>query len=288
MTTRPNGERAPADDDTLLEAVAALAREEAARGPDAEALAELEALAAGTLPPDAQARLVATQPNTTRALFEPLGADFQARAADAALSGMGLAPAQAPPKPAQARPRDRSSLDVVVSLATARKRLWWVVVPAAAAAAVALWVMQPPEHVRLAEYTLQVQGGEAVTRAETPENTQLVPSVGPGSRLALVLRPSRPSATPLVARAWLARDGEVRPWAVTPEVSEAGAVRIAGTWETLGLSALEPGEWEALVVVATPDHVPDDTEVQATLKEAPPVDAPWRLQRGRFIVHGAH
>jgi hypothetical protein len=174
----------------------------------------------------------------------------------------------------------------MVSLATARKRLWWAVVPATAAAAIALWVMRPPEQARLAEYTLQVQGGEAVARAETPENTQLVPSVGPGSRLALVLRPSRPSTTPLVARAWLARDGVVRPWAVTPEVSEAGAVRIAGTWESLGLGALEPGEWEALLVVATPDHVPDDTEVAATLKESPPVDAPWRLQRGRFIVHG--
>jgi hypothetical protein len=278
-------------DAALLEAVAALAREEAARGPDAAALAELEALAAGTLPPDAHARLVADQPNATRALFEPLSADFQARAADAALGGMGLAPAQAPSAPvpiAHARPRDRSSLDMMVSLATARKRLWWAVVPATAAAALALWVMRPPEQARLAEYTLQVQGGEAVARADTPENTATVPTVGPGSRLALVLRPSRPSTTPLVARAWLARDGVLRPWAVEPEVSEAGAVRIAGTWETLGLGALEPGEWEALLVVATPDHVPDDTEVAATLKEPPPVDAPWRLQRGRFIVNGAH
>lgn len=281
MTGRTHGDLPPPDDkDPLMAELAALAREEHEREPDAALLAELERLAAGTLSDADAARLVAEAPQATVSLYEPLGPDFQARAVDTALAGLGLAPAQ--PAPA-----NRSS-GSVVPMAVARRRMMWALLPVAAAAGLSLWLMRPPARGPLAEYTLQILGGEASTRAEPSKNTEAsLPTIGPGSRLSFVLRPSREAVVPLAARAWLARNGELRPWAVVPEVSEAGAVRIAGTWESLGLAALEPGEWDALIVVSTPDHLPGESEIHATLDDSPPADAPWRMQRGRFIVRRA-
>jgi hypothetical protein len=271
----------PPDDDPLLEAVGALAREEAARGPDAQATVALERLAAGDLSPEEHARLVGDLPRETVALYEPLDTAFQARATEAALAGLGLSTA----RPTTAPPRSGATVVPLPAPPAARRRLMMVAVPLLAAAGVALWVMRPAPPPVLADYTLEIVGGEAVTRAE-PTRTA-VPTVGPGSRLVLQMRPSREAAAPVVAQAWLVRNGELRPWPVAPELSPTGAVRITGTWETLGLADLEPGEWEALLVVAAPDHLPDEAEIRATLKDPPPADAPWRLQHGRFIVHRA-
>jgi hypothetical protein len=272
------------DDDPVLAALGALARDEAARGPDADTLAELERLAAGDLPAEDHARLVGALPRETVALFEPLDARFRARATDAALSGLGLAPHRA--VPADAGPTPRLAPIVALPAPPAdRRRLLFVTLPLVAAAAVALWVMRPAPPPVLSDYTLEIVGGEAVTRAD-PTPTA-VPTVGPGSKLSLQMRPSREAAAPVVAAAWLVRGGTLRPWPVTPEVSPTGAVRITGTWETLGFAELEPGEWEALLVVAAPDHLPDEADIRETLTEPPPADAPWRLQHARFIVHRA-
>ena len=73
------------EDDALLAALAALAREEAARGPDPADLANLERLAAGELPAEDHARLVGALPRETVALYEPLDAGFRARATKTAL-----------------------------------------------------------------------------------------------------------------------------------------------------------------------------------------------------------
>jgi len=276
----PGGPPRDQEDDPLLTAVGALAREEAARQPDAATLADLDRLAAGELPAPDHARLVGALPRETVALFEPLDAGFRARATKTALDGLGLAPsapAPGPPRPAAVLP--------MPARPAARHRLLFVALPLVAAAGVALWVMRPAPPPVLSDYTLEIVGGEAVTRAERTPTA--VPTVGPGSRLTLQMRPSREAAAPVVAEAWLVRGGTLRRWPVTPEVSPTGAVRITGTWESLGLAEVEPGEWEALLVVAAPGHLPDDDEVGATLTEPPPADAPWRLQHARFIVHRA-
>jgi hypothetical protein len=210
-------------------------------------------------------------------LFEPLGPAFVDRATQAALAGLG--------KATPVTGTGDSPASVVPLHAPPRRRMLWALVPMAAAAGIALWAMRPPPAGRLAEYGLELTGGLADTRSDDPA-ARSAPKLGPGARLNLVLRPTRESNRPVVAQAWLARDGKLQAWPVVPEISPAGAVRIAGSFEALGLGGLAPGEWEAVVVVAPTDHLPDEAEIAATLTDAPPSDAPWRLQRGRFLIAG--
>ncbi len=262
------------NDDALLEALAALARAESAREPDPAELAMLERLSAGHLGDADEAALVASAPLGTVELFRPLGRDFEARASASALAGLGLAAPAAPVAPVTALPQRLPP----------KKRLLAFAAPLiAAAAGLCLWIMRPAPQHGLGEYTLQLTGGEATARAEPAAG---IPQIGPGSKLALVMRPTRdpPGDMSVVAHAWLSHEEDVLPWDVPIEVSKTGAARLQGTYETLHLADLPPGEWEVLFVVGPADRQPDSAELKAALHDAPPSDAPWRLQRAHFVV----
>ncbi len=244
------------NDDELLEALAAAARAERARDPRYDALAD------DALSEEDRAALAALGDDEAMTVFTPLGDAAKARFADAALGALG---AQAPPA---------SGAKVLPFRRTWVGRALTFAVPLAAAAALAFILLRPAaEGPGLPEYRLDATAGERTLRSADPAPAD-VPRYGPGSRIELVLRPSTAAQGPVAVRAFLNRGGELQPWAVTPEVSPEGAVRIAGPVEKLLPEVT--GEVEILLAVGRPEALPDARDVLT----APP--AGWRLLRYRL------
>lgn len=245
--------------DPLLEAVAEAARAERARLPSDAELEALEALAAGELDDEAQAALTGAAALDAVRLHVPLDAAFRDGVANSALAALrGEAPAE-PERPV-VLPLRRDAAPV-------RRRWPLAALGLAAAAAVLLLVNQGPSGPAGPAgplYRLELHGGEQSLRGEPTATEAEVRRVGPGARLELVVRPE--VAAPRAPRlsAWLLRDGGLRPWNVTPEVAPTGAVRIAGTFETLGLGAFGEGPTEVVLALAD-DEPPSQARAEAAL-----------------------
>jgi hypothetical protein len=270
-------------DDDLVSRLADLARED-----EAAARRRLDPrwdrLAAGTLPPEEAAALAAeagasAEGAAAREAFAPLGNEFRERvvaavrgevqAAEREKKDPGEVRGPAPlgearrgrrpaPEDAGARARRRGRRQVLAGSAAAAAGL---------AAAVVLAVLRPWAAVEpLPPYSLTVSGATEQWRGEAPPESAATPQrFAPGNRLELVLTPQAAvEGRPEVA-AYLARDGALTLWPVAAEVSEHGAVRIAGTvGEDLPLPA---GESRLAVAVARRGALPGEAAVARALRE---------------------
>jgi len=101
-----------------------------------------------------------------------------------------------------------------------------------------------------------------------------------GSRFEADIRPAQPVIGAIGARAFLLRDGEVRPWDPPFEVARDGSVRLAGPVATL-FAGVPAGDWEIDVAVGRPETLPtapsDVLRKRAALADDRP--AAWRLVR---------
>jgi len=245
--------------DPLLEAVAAAARAERARLPSDAELEALEALAAGELDDDAQAALTGAAALDAVRLHAPLDAAFRDGVARSALAALrGEAPAE-PMRP------------VVVPLvrkAPAARRRWPLAAMGLAAAAAVLLLVNlgpsGPVGPASTPYRLELHGGELSLRGEPTAPQAEVRRLGPGARLELVVRPEVATDRAPRLSAWLLRNGALRPWPVSPEVAPSGAVRIAGSFETLGLGELGAGPVEVVLALGD-DAPPSQSRVEAAL-----------------------
>jgi hypothetical protein len=168
-----------------------------------------------------------------------------------------------------------------------RPARWWrvasVAAPLVAAAAVALWIARPGSGVggEIPSYALSVRGGDRDTRAAGNDTSTGVVEVRPDSRLELVLRPEHRVVGEVGVRTFLARDGDVRAWSPSLELSPDGAFHLAGpAGALLGVS---PGTWDVLLVTGRPASLPDAPAVAAALRE-PSARHPWQLLAARVHV----
>ncbi|MEM9074201.1 MAG: hypothetical protein AAGE52_37255 [Myxococcota bacterium] len=119
---------------------------------------------------------------------------------------------------------DRALDAVGATSRVAKRRIGPPIIVALAAAAAVLLVFLPREPDPLPAFRLQVRGGDQTHRNEAELTVR---RLSPESRLEIVLTPET-RADPVV-RAELIQGDAVSPWVVTPEVSERGAIRIAGS-----------------------------------------------------------
>jgi hypothetical protein len=161
------------------------------------------------------------------ALMQPLGEDERARIAER------IAPRDAKASRNTEAPRDAKVVPI-------RKNTRWVaasVVVFAAAAAFAVYVTRPEPKQASPHYAMVVSGGDKELRGKDDAAPTEVRVLSPDSRLEVVLRPETASTMPVIAVAFVVRDGAAKKANVAPEVSGDGAVRFAAT-----ASALFPGE----------------------------------------------
>jgi hypothetical protein len=247
------------NDDELLKALAAAAQAERARDPRYDALADDD------LSEEDRAALAALGDDEAMTAFAPLDEAARERFAAAALTAMGASAAAPEPEGAKILPFRKTWAGRVLTFA----------VPLAAAAALAFVLLRPgPEGPGLPDYRLDATAGERTLRSAEPAPAD-VPRYGPGSRIELVLRPSTAAQGPVTVRGFLNRGGELQPWAVTPEVSPEGAIRIAGPVEELLPDVT--GEVELLLAVGRPEALPDAGEVLTATPKG------WRLLRYRLV-----
>ncbi len=242
-------------DDRLLKELAALAREE--RAAEKRHLDERwDALAAGDLEPDDAAELRATAGSSEDGAvaaweaFQPFDDAFDQQLVSAA----------------------RQQLDTMPRGKVLRGP--WRRFPAAllaAAAILMLWLRIPGTQEPLPEYGLRLDGSVSALRSSSSGEAGEVPRFAPGNRLRLVLTPESPVTGPAVARAWLARDGELTTLAA-PAVSEDGAVLLEAT--VLAADAdgkglrLPFGDSTLIVAVGRPGELPDGGELLSALDDA--------------------
>jgi hypothetical protein len=238
-------------DDDLFHALA-----EAHRERDPLADPRWEELSRGTLGEAEREALRSSDPEAY-ALFAPLDEVERAAIADRLLTDRRVAPGAlvALADPERARPRSSS----------VRPRRWPRTLAAFAAAATLAVAASALLFVRPAGAPLPpyaaVVDGELDVRA-LPAGPGGVARLGPGSSLDVVLRPATPVTGAVVARAFLVRDGGVRPLSAPLQVSEDGAVRLTGRYEAL-FAGEPPGPCE--IVIALGHTLPLDP---ASLKDA--------------------
>lgn len=224
-------DEAPADD-ALLEALGALAREQAAEGP---ALADLEALAGGEHDPADRAAfeaLLAEDPEAAALLDRLAGPAPVDRFAEAARAALTAPPAESPEpaEPSEPVTPERGGARV---LAFPRRAVFVGLGVALAAAAAAVFFLVRPATPPLPDFTASVSGGQHIVRGAGAAET---PTLGPDDRLDIVLTPAVPVEGEVVVVGFVVEpDGAVRPWKAPTEISPDGAVRIAGTGRALGL-----------------------------------------------------
>lgn len=272
-------------DDDLLRRLAEIAGEEEE---EPRRDRRWEALAAGELSPEEaeELRREAAESAAAKArheAFSPLGPDFRARVVTAIQQqreGEGETEEAAPP------PRIVRDVGDRRPPAPPRRRgvLRWAAAGLAAAAllAIALWPHgQPP----LPAYAARLAGGVETMRA--PDGpVDPVASAGeptrfaPGNAFELVLTPAEPVTGRLTVATFVLPPGGVpRPLAVPAELSEHGAVRLAGRVGS-GVD-LPAGASELLVAVGRPGRLPPPDNLVELLAERPTRDGrgwvAWRL-----------
>ena len=253
-------------EDPLLHELGRLAQEEK-EAEDARRDERWDRLAAGTLGAEEDAALrtlAATSPAAREAYeaFRPLGADFQARVAEALASEFRRAAVAAEPREARSR------------LLPFRPRTWRFAGSLAAAAVAAsgllLVVRGPATMPPLPLYSAELSGGIQTLRgASSPAaGPQLF---APGSTLSFVVRPEGPVAGEVEARALLApnaenvpcQPAEPAPPAPRLDISAQGVVRLRGT---IGEDIrLPPGSERVWIVVGRPGKIPPARELATAL-----------------------
>jgi hypothetical protein len=128
----------------------------------------------------------------------------------------------------------------------------------AAAAALALVVRGASPGAPLPPYEVAISGPTSPLRG-APGTAALSPhesiTLAPASPLEIVLRPDQDVRGPVTAGAFLVAGATVRAWDAPIEVSQDGAVRIAG--EADRLFAGKRGDVDVIVVVARPGAIPE-------------------------------
>lgn len=172
----------------------------------------------------------------------------------------------------------------------ARSRLagarWlYAAAPLAAAAALVLFVatrgskgaMTPPYDVSMVSASQMRDPSSARTNDGTFD-------VDPDGELELIARPGAP-VKHAHARAFLVRSGSAQPWLVPLQVSEEGAVRIAGMTRVLFPTTSAP--YDVVIFVSASDALPSDSDArQLAIGEATAAqDAEFRVIRAtiRFV-----
>jgi hypothetical protein len=260
-------------DDELLEALAEVARGE--RAVELED-ARWDALAADELSAEDRAALETWGDEDELAAlafeaFRPVDEGRKAAFVDAMLAELGSTATDATPdvQSAQPEPVRTTGAKIIPFRRSFLGRGLLIGAPLALAAALAVFLLRPGAAVPVPGYSLEVTGGLHTVRGdEVPKGP---PTVGPGVRLELVLSPDTRVTGPVAARGFLVRDGEARPWALTPEITEAGAIRLAGDAAALGLTDVPAGHWTAIIAVGRPDALPKTAPIAD-----PADDAGWR------------
>lgn len=291
--------------DDLLRAVARAAREDEIEGdPRWDALVEGKISAEDRAALEELAGSSRAQGEAWQAL-QPLDDEARSRMTDRILAQLqGEQQAEQPPREqtAEQQPREQTA-EPQAEQPGARvipfpaRRRWGIALAAVGcAAAIALLVLTrrdaPSEFAlgpqgdpqadsregSLPAYEIALVGGERAVRAD-PGATDTAQAIvlGPGSALEITLRPATAVRGPLEVRGFLVRGDQVQRWDVRADVSEEGAVRIAGEREALFPKGLE-GTWEISVAVGRPGTLPDGA---AVLRASEARDAPWRLFRRR-------
>lgn len=261
--------------DELLDALAEVARGERAAEPED---ARWDALAADALCAEDLAALeaLAAEDDSTAATFEafrPIDAGRKAGIVDAMLTELArsnsAAPPDAVPTGAKIIPFRRSFLGRAVTIG----------VPLALAAGLALFALRPAAVAPVPGYSLEIAGGQQAMRGDTPTGTP--PTLAPGVRLELVLSPDTRVRGPgaLGVRGFLLRDGQAQPWSPAAEITEAGAVRLAGDLVGLGLADVPPGAYTAVLAVGRVDALPSEAP-----QADPPPDAGWRRLSTPLVI----
>lgn len=272
-------------DDDLLRRLAELARKEE---DEQRRDRRWEALAAGELSAEEaeELRREAGDSVTAKAkhdAFSPLGPDFRARVVSAIRQERESAAEPEAPAPP---PRVRDIGDLRPATPPRRRgALRWAAAGLAAAAllAIALWPHgQPP----LPGYAARLTGGVETMRSPgepaDPVATDGEATVfAAGNAFELVLTPAEPVTGRLtVATFVLSADGVPRPLALSAEISEHGAVRLAGRVGSGGVD-LPPGPSELLVVVGRPGRLPPPDNLIELLAGRSTIDGrgwvAWRL-----------
>lgn len=258
--------------DRLLRDLGDLARKEA-EAEQARLDERWDRLAAGTLTAEEETELKALAASSPEAgeayaAFRPLGADFQARVANAINSQRASeAPA---PEPREERPR------VLPFRRLARRMEVWIGAAAAVAAGV-FFLVRGPAYPPLPQYQMARLEGEKVIRGGEPSPSNEAPVYTPGSPLTITTNPFTPVTGPVDARAFLSRSTgheDLEPWKPNKVKIENGSVSIEGVLgDDLQIS---PGEWVVWTVVARPRNIPKPGEVQARLRSRQPANKPWR------------
>lgn len=269
-------------EDRLLDDLADLARGEGLQGAPLDE--RWDRLAAGELNPEEEEELRAlaeASPDAREAYeaFRPLGAEFQARVAEALageLSGRNPRSTRAGPR----EPRFR-----LLSFPHAAGRFaGWATAAAAAAAVTMLLLLRGPAP-SLPFYNAQLSPGVKISRGG-PDQVTGLPLFVPGTQLTFDARPERPVADPIEARCFLGRGKEIVLWSPQPRlmVDSQGAVRLRGT---VGRELrIPPGDWTIWIVVARADAMPSAAELSARLRGEPRRNqhAGWQAVSGALRV----
>jgi hypothetical protein len=250
------------DDEILREA------SEIEKGRDVLADPRWQALAEGTLGAADRAELEALARGSEDAriafdAYRPLDATDQAEIVDKILVA-SPAPALAPVIALRPRRNAVAALFAIGSLAAAAAL--FLALPARGPAAI------PAYEVSIA--------GEKMQRG-TPFPADAEHDFGPGSEVDLVLRPAIAEKGPLQARGFIVRDGRARAWSPPIEISADGAVRIAGTYETV-FRDVAPGSVELALFVGRFGLLPPETTMIDVTRWGSPSDpreGSWRLLR---------
>ncbi len=221
-----------------------------------------------------------TSESARRALeaFEPLGPDFQSRIVSRLQDQIQTEVRASEPTDA----RDTRSQTDETEPAVSTAATWWRWPTAAtmvAAAAVLLILIWPSADLSpLPIYHPALTGGLASSRATEPTAT---PRWVVGSPFELVLRPETEVKDQLAVRAFRGHGSSLEPWNISPEISETGSVRIAGT---LGNEVqLSAGHNILSIMIGRPGKL---AKAEA-LRDIPPDDLTPRRDRDWVLVRFA-
>jgi hypothetical protein len=210
-------------------------------------------------------------------------APFDDQAADAIAARIlggeaGAARAEPAPAPATSdEPSGPASAPAPASAKVFRPAFRWALAPVAAAAAVALWVASQSGEGSLPSYEVAVIGAKQL-RADPQSPSAGEISLDPRGDFELVARPAAP-APGVHAHAVLVRDGAARPWSAPIEISDEGAVRVAGTTEALFPETR--GAYEVVLVVANEAWLPSREEAARIARGADAPSSAVRAIRAR-------
>ena len=246
--------------DAFLDDLARVAREQ-----DPTADPRWDELAAGKLSPEQLRDLMqaqGTDAGPTAEAFRPLDDSVRARIADRLANIVENRKPEPSPANVISMPQRKRAAMVVGLVSTL-----------AAAAGLLLFLSTRPRLDPVPGYSLMTVGGESSVRSEGPRG---IPTLVPGSRLEVQLRPATRVTGPVVVRGALMRGDEVRLWTPPVQTDEAGAVRIAGTRETL-FPGVPDGTWDVVLIVGRQGAMPSDEASFRRFRLAlEPSDAPAR------------